>query len=85
MASYQGHHSEFFLKLYGLQQGGAFTDVKVRGAGERSFECHKVVLAAMSPFVEAMLQTSMMVSNDKFYLLTLANIFSVLLFVFLVL
>lgn len=37
-----------------------FTDVKVTTAGQRSFECHRIVLASMSPFIEAMLQTDMM-------------------------
>lgn len=60
MSAYSGHHNEFFSRLYYLQQGGLFTDVKVTTAGQMSFDCHRIVLSAMSPFVETMLQTDMM-------------------------
>ena len=62
MACYAEYHSEFHHRLYDLQQRGVFTDIKVTAAGQRSFECHKVVLSAMSPYFEAMLQTNMLVS-----------------------
>ena len=69
MSTYSGHHNEFFSRLYYLQQGGLFTDVKVTTAGQMSFDCHRIVLSAMSPFVETMLQTDMMVCLSYFVLI----------------
>ena len=56
----------YFLPLIqGLdqqRQKTQYTDTKI-AVGEKTFECHRVVLAAMSPFFEAMYLSAMRESN----------------------
>lgn len=59
MACHADHHLEFHHRLNDLRKRGVFTDIKVTAAGQRSFDCHKVVLSAISPYFETMLQANM--------------------------
>ena len=65
MACNADHHSEFHHRLNDLRQRRVFTDIKVTAAGQRSFDCHKVVLSAISPYFETMLQANMIVSMKE--------------------
>ena len=56
------YHSEFHQRLNDLRKIQVFTDVKVKTADQGSFDCHKIVLSAISPYFETMLQANMLVS-----------------------
>ena len=54
-----------FVEMYELRKKGSFCDVTVQCDDGRSFEGHRIVLAAASPYFRAMFSHNMQESQQK--------------------
>ena len=56
------HHQLVCSGLSSMLNDAKYSDFEIRSADEIRFPCHKVIMAAVSPFFEKMLDIEMKVS-----------------------
>lgn len=64
MADSASHTTELCQGLWGLRDHDRYTDFVVVSADKKEFSCHRVVLAAVSPFFDTLFNSEMMESQS---------------------